>query len=131
MEKLSEEQMDAIFNCTDLDEYHRPYFKHRLREAGYGVSAETLLEKARKLWEEWKCKLPSCPIDTGVGECFRRATNYIDALTAEIDRLKSEAWTNELVDEYARYRHEQFLNHRPFVIARDWFVARRAAKAKE
>jgi len=43
----------------------------------------------------------------------------------EAERKMAEMWTDDLVNQYARYRKECFEYSRPFGLARDWLAARR------
>jgi hypothetical protein len=96
------------------------------------VPAETAPEKARRLWEEWGQESPTPPDDERARECFHRANKYINALLAEIDRIKSEMWTDEDMRDAAKYVYISDPSFKCFSEAfSQWLAARRAAKAKE
>jgi hypothetical protein len=109
---------------------------HLLAKLCTPVPAETAHEKARRLWEEWGQESPTPPDDERARECFHRANKYINALLAEIDRLKSDAWTEEDLwwisfETIAIYAEKGGWRDGAHNKLRDIISARRAAKAKE
>jgi hypothetical protein len=94
------------------------------------IPAETPHEKARRLWEEWEHEP-----DGGI--TYEAALQIVPPLFAEIDRLKSETWTEDdlwwavnkarqiIRDAEGKWYPEEV------TLFKDALASRRAAKAKE
>jgi hypothetical protein len=102
--------------------------------------AETALEKARRLWDEidpiLNKKYPWGKFDEQIIEMHSAYEEDHDQLTAEIDRLKRDAWTDEDLwwvsfETIAIYAKNGGWINGAHEELRGIISARRAAKAKE
>jgi len=129
--KLTDEHMEKMLNAIGIyNDIEVCEAIDQLKAAGYGIiPAETPPEKARRLWEEWAH-------DPHDGITSEAALQIVPPLLAEIDRLKSEAWTEEDLwwisfETIAIYAEKGGWRDGAHNKLRDIISARRAAKAKE
>jgi hypothetical protein len=87
-----------------------------------------LTEVYKKELDDLTRRLEETETRIGVAEADR---NHEIELREELERKLAEAWTDYLVNQYARYRKECFEYSRPFRLAHDWIAARREERKKK
>jgi hypothetical protein len=122
------------FNESDLD---RDFDKNDCV-----LPFEKKYKRALRMWNDWHCYANSGHLVLQskyyANDIVRPLLRKIKELTAEIDRLKSEAWDDgDIRAAYNLGYNNCLANNRcnvkeqPYLSLDEWLVARRAAKAKE